>query len=98
MEDFNHGEMREVALHDGSTIMLKKVDKEYDPTNRKEALNILADAIKNRWLITGLIYVDPDAANMLDMYDLPETPLNRLPVEKIRPSKETLEELNQKFI
>ncbi len=98
VEDFSHGELREVALHDGSTIVLKKVDKEYDPTNRKEALRVLSDAIKNKWLITGLIYVNPDAVNMLDMYDLGKTPLNRLPVEKIRPSQDALEKINSKFI
>lgn len=98
VEDFSHGEVREVALHDGSTIVLKKVDKEYDPTNRKEALRILSDAIKNKWLITGLIYVDPNAVNMLAMYDLDKKPLNRLPADKIRPPREMLDEINDGFI
>ena len=97
IEDFTHGEIREVSLHDGSTIILKKVDKEYDPTNRKAALRVLSDAIKNKWLITGLIYVNPDAVNMLDMYDLGKTPLNRLPNEKIRPLRSTIEKINQGF-
>lgn len=95
IEDFSHGEVREVALHDGSTIVLKKVEKDYDPTNKKEAMRLLADAIKNKWLITGLIYVDPDAVNLLDMYDLGKTPLNRLPDENLRPSRAELEKINQ---
>ncbi len=97
IEDFSHGEVREVALHDGSMIVLKKVDKEYDPTNRKEAMRILSDAIKNKWLITGLIYVDPDAVNMVEMYDLDNKPLNRLPNSHLRPSTEALNEINMSF-
>jgi len=97
VEDFNQGETREVVLHDGSVIMLKKVEKDYDPTNRKQAVEMLIDAINNKWLITGLIYVNPNAVNILDVYDLPEVPLNRLSVEKMRPSREALEKINEKF-
>jgi len=95
IEDFSHGEVREVALHDGSTIVLKKVEKDYDPTNKKEAMRLLTDAVKNKWLITGLIYVDPDAINLLDMYNLGKIPLNRLSNEKIRPPRTELEKINQ---
>jgi len=98
IEDFEQGTAREVAMHDGSVIVLKKLEKDYDPTNRKEAMRMLEEAIRNRWLITGLIYVDVEASNMVQMYNLPSTPLNRIPNDQLRPSKESLVKINQSFI
>jgi len=94
VEDFEEGTSREVELHDGSTIVLKKLDKDYDPTNRWEAMHMLEEAHKNNWLMTGLIYVEPDAPSMFEAYSLPETPLNRTPVEKLRPGRDMLDQVN----
>ncbi len=98
IEDFDRGAIREVEMHDGSIIVLKKLAKDYDPTNRNEAMRMLEEAMHNNWLVTGLIFVDPYQKNLIEISDLTDIPLNRLPVEKLRPSKETLEKLNQNFI
>ena len=97
VEDFEEGTTREVYLHDGSEIILKKLDKDYDPTDRWQAFRILEAAQKNNWLVTGLIYVNPDQPSMFDAYNLPETPLNRLTADKLRPSREKLDEINEMF-
>ena len=36
--EHEEGTTREVALHDGSKIVLKKLDRDYDPTNKAEAM------------------------------------------------------------
>lgn len=95
VEDFEEGTTREVTLHDGSQVVLKKLENDYDPTNRWQALHMLEDAHTNNWLVTGLIYVDPNMPTMYDLYNLPDTPLNRMTEKNIRPSKESLEKLNQ---
>ena len=97
VEDFDHGTMREVALHDGSIILLKKIDNDYDPTNRANAFCMMEEAMKNNCLITGLIFVDPDATNMLDLYNLPNQPMNRMPLKDLRPSQQSLAEINMRF-
>ncbi|MCX8023717.1 MAG: 2-oxoacid:ferredoxin oxidoreductase subunit beta [Thermanaerothrix sp.] len=97
IEDFEEGTVREVQLHDGSIIVLKKLDHDYDPTNLFEALRVLEEAKQNNWLIPGIIYVNPDAPTMFDAYDLPEEPLNRLSQERLRPPQNTLEQLNRVF-
>ncbi len=56
---------------------------------------MLEDANRKNELITGLIYINPKQKSLFDLYDLPDTPLNRLPAEKLRPSPESLEEINQ---
>jgi 2-oxoglutarate ferredoxin oxidoreductase subunit beta len=98
VEDFEANTIREIELHDGSMVLLKKIDRDYDPTNRWDAMHLLEDAHKNDWLITGLIYVDPDQPSMYDLYKLVDKPLNRLTPEELRPSRESLENLNQMML
>lgn len=97
IEDFEEGSAREVTLHDGATIVLKKLDRDYDPTNIFEALRVLYEAEQNNWLLTGILYVNPNAPTIFDMYNLPDTPLNRLPAEKLRPSRESLDRIMQQM-
>lgn len=95
VEDFEAGASREVELHDGSTIVLKKLDRDYDPTNRAAAFSILEEAQRQNWLITGLIYVNPNQPTIVDYYDLPDEPLNRFTSDRLRPDERALEQLNQ---
>lgn len=92
--DYQEGEATEVTLHDGSSVVLKKLAKDYDPTNRTEAMRILEEANANSWLITGLIYIDLDPPSLFERYNLTDEPLNRLTEERLRPSRETIDELN----
>ncbi len=82
---------KEVKLHDGSRIMLKKLDKSHDPTDKMAAYQVLEDARREQKFITGLIYVSQETPNMVELLNLTSTPLSRLPAEKLRPSKESLE-------
>ncbi len=98
VEDFEKGGMREVVMHDGSMIVLKKLGTDYDPTDRSSAFCMLAEAEKNNWLVTGLIYVDPKSPSLIHNFDLPETPLNRLSSDRIRPAPETLDLINKSLL
>ncbi len=97
IEDYEEGTTREVELHDGSTVVLKKLEKDYDPTSRWQAFRALEEANRENWLITGLIYVDPKVPSIFESYNLPETPLNRMVEKQLRPSKASLDELNNMF-
>ncbi len=97
VDDYPEGTTRQVTLFDGSTIVLRKLEKDYDPTDRWQALRALEEAQRNNWLLTGLIYVNPELPDMFSLYDLPEIAMNRMPSEKLRPSKESLEDLNKQF-
>jgi 2-oxoglutarate/2-oxoacid ferredoxin oxidoreductase subunit beta len=94
IEDFEEGTVREVIMHDGSQVVLKKLHKEYDPTSRWEAMHMLEEANRNNWLMTGLIYVDPEVPSMVDLYNLVDKPLNRLTEKDLRPSVESLDKIN----
>ena len=88
------GEVREVTMHDGSVVVLKVLEKDYDPTNRFEAVRILAEAQVNNWLATGLIYIETDKPSLTDMHSLVDTPLNRLQETDLRPTPTQLEKIN----
>ena len=74
--------------------LLKKLDKDYDPTNRWDAFRMLEEAYSNDLLVTGVIYVNPDLPTLHDKFNLPEMPLNRTPAEKLRPPKEAMKDVN----
>jgi 2-oxoglutarate/2-oxoacid ferredoxin oxidoreductase subunit beta len=92
--DFEEGTTQEVELFDGSKIVLKKLESEYNPRDRWQAMHMLEEAHRNNWLVTGLIYVDPDQPTIYDIYNISGTALNRLPPEKIRPLRSELDRLN----
>ncbi len=94
IDDFEEGTVREVELHDGSLVLLRKLDRDYDPTDRWEGIKMLEEAHKNNWLVTGLIYVEPDAPTMFDHYCLPDKPLNRMTEQELRPAPDTIDQLN----
>ena len=95
--EYLEGEAKEVTMHDGSMVVLKKLEREYDPTNRAEALRVLEEANAKQWLLTGLIYINEGQPTLLDVYDLPDTPLNRLPESRLRPPRQSLDILNNTF-
>ena len=90
--EYEEGTVREVEMHDGSHILLRKVDRDYDPMSKDGALKMLSRTRDSGEFLTGLIYVNPVAKNFFDLLDLSETPLAAIPEEKLRPGPEVLEE------
>ena len=92
--DYKPGEDLEVNLHDGSTILLKKLERDFDPSNRGESIRILEEANSCNCLLTGLIYVDPSKPELMELYNLVEEPLNRLKEADLRPAPDTIDKIN----
>jgi 2-oxoglutarate/2-oxoacid ferredoxin oxidoreductase subunit beta len=93
-EEMKEGEVREVALHDGSIVILKNLDKNYNPTSRFEALRILEEAQRNNWMVTGLLFVETDKPSLTETYNLVDTPLNRLAEADLRPAPGMMKTVN----
>ncbi len=88
------GEIREVTLHDGSVIVLKNLERSYDPTSRFEAMRVMEEAERNNWLITGLLYIDTTKHTLTDVYELVDEPLNRLGEADLRPAPASIQKVN----
>jgi len=94
IEDIEPGGELDVELHDGSTIRIKKLERDYNPTRRWEALKMLEESQRENLLVTGLIYVEPQKPSFTDTYKLVDTPLNRLTEADLRPGPETMARVN----
>jgi hypothetical protein len=73
------GELNVVDLHDGSRLKLRKVEEDYDPTDRAKAAMRLMDAAEQQEFITGLLYYDPSRPSYAEAAGCPRTPLASLP-------------------
>ncbi|MFW6062833.1 MAG: 2-oxoacid:ferredoxin oxidoreductase subunit beta [Chloroflexota bacterium] len=98
IDEYAPGEVKPVKLHDGSHILLRKLEADYDPTDRKAALGRLEDALQNQEFVTGLIYFDDTRENLAEVEELGDEPLSALPEEQLRPSREKLDEVMARFL
>lgn len=93
--DYEAGVYKEVTMHDGSVLVLKKLGSDYDPTDRAEAIRALEESNRCGCLITGLIYIDTEQPSMESVYHLTDEPLNRLTEARLRPSRASLQKVNE---
>src|SRR5262245_25885654 len=91
--DYAEGEAKDVELHDGSHIRLRKADKGYDPTSKAEALNTLRTCQESNEFLTGLIYINEQKPEFLTLLNMTDAPLATLPQERTQPSADALQEI-----
>jgi 2-oxoglutarate ferredoxin oxidoreductase subunit beta len=91
--DYEPGTTREVTLHDGSRLYLKKLAQEYDPTDKLQALRVLHETARRGEYATGVLYVEPDRDDFATLLNTIDEPLATLPTEKVRPPKAALDEI-----
>jgi 2-oxoglutarate ferredoxin oxidoreductase subunit beta len=95
--DYEPGTATEIAMHDGSRLILKKLGEDYDPTNKVEALRVLTEAHDKGEVVTGLFYVDTKRENFLDQLNVVDEPLATLSESRVRPPREVLEEVMEEL-
>jgi 2-oxoglutarate ferredoxin oxidoreductase subunit beta len=91
--DYEPGTAQEVTMHDGSKLVLNKLEEAYDPTDKIGALKRLHETARRGEFATGLIYIEPDRDDFLEQLNLIDEPLATLPLERVRPGKEALDEI-----
>ncbi len=91
------GEVREIEMHDGSKLRLKKLGRDYDPTSKATALKTLAEAAEKGVVVTGVLYIESGRKHFLDLLNLVDEPLGTLPESKTRPPREALDEVMQEL-
>ena len=91
--DYEPGSVQEVTMHDGSKLFLKKLEEAYDPTDKISALKRLHETARRGEFATGLIYIEPDRDDFLTQLNVVDEPLATLPLDRVRPGPEALEEI-----
>jgi 2-oxoglutarate/2-oxoacid ferredoxin oxidoreductase subunit beta len=91
--EYEPGTTTTVRMHDGSTLYLKKVAEDYDPADKMAALRLIHESARRGEFATGILYIEPDKDDFLTLLDLVDEPLATLPLERVRPGKEALDEI-----
>ena len=91
------GEYQEVSLFDGSTLRLETLAADHDYTDAVSALSAIHQSEKAERHVTGLLYYDDNVPTATDTLGLSETPLVELTEDLLRPSPDSLENVNSGF-
>jgi 2-oxoglutarate ferredoxin oxidoreductase subunit beta len=91
--DYDSGQVYDVQMHDGSSLRLRKLKEDYDPTNKANAVRTLMEAQDGGEVLTGVFYVDTEKPSFIDLLNVVDQPLGQLPQELTRPPKSALEQL-----
>src|SRR5476649_1663757 len=92
--EYQEGAVIDVPQHDGSILRLRKTHPEYDPLDRVKALNYIAEHQAKGELVTGLLYILPDAEDLHAHLNTVDTPFNQLGARELCPGAGVLEKLN----
>jgi len=93
--DYDPGTTQDVTLHDGSHLRLKKLEADYDPSDRIRAMGRLMESARSGEVLTGMLFLDPVAPALATRLGLVEAPLATLPPERVRPSRAVLDAINE---
>ena len=95
--EYDPGTTVEVTMHDGSRLRLRKLEEEYDPKNRIEAITRLNEAHEKGEVLTGVFYVNTEAPSFVDLLNMTDEPLATLPESAVRPGREVLEQVMEEL-
>jgi 2-oxoglutarate ferredoxin oxidoreductase subunit beta len=92
--DYAEGEVVDVVQHDGSVLRLRKLDADYDPTDRISAMNHVQQRQAHGEIVTGLLYLNSDPVDLHAHLDTVDAPLNSLAERELCPGAALLDKIN----
>ncbi len=91
--EYDAGTRIDVTMHDGSHLRLRKLEEDYDPTDRVTAVRRLMQAHQADEALTGIFYIDTKQPSFIEMLNLVDEPLAMLPQDRVRPGREALQKI-----
>jgi 2-oxoglutarate ferredoxin oxidoreductase subunit beta len=88
--NYDEGSTIPVELHDGTVLLLKKADPNYDPSERSKVMQYLEDHRTRGEVVTGLLYIEEDLPDLHEIAGTARTPLSDIPYEDLCPGREAL--------
>ncbi|MDR3468046.1 MAG: 2-oxoacid:ferredoxin oxidoreductase subunit beta [Xanthobacteraceae bacterium] len=92
--DYAPGEVVSVTQHDGSVLRLRKLNDDYDPRDRLAAMDFLQQQAAEGQIVTGLLFIDPDAEDLHANLNTVRAPLNQLGDAALCPGSAALDKIN----
>jgi 2-oxoglutarate ferredoxin oxidoreductase subunit beta len=91
---YEAGSVEDLTMHDGTSIHLHKLAKDWDPLDRISAANAMMKARAKGEILTGLLYLDEDSRDLHELIQTSEAPLNSLSKSQLCPGTPALAKLN----
>ncbi|MEQ1647474.1 MAG: 2-oxoacid:ferredoxin oxidoreductase subunit beta [Hyphomicrobiaceae bacterium] len=95
--DYAEGTSAVIDMHDGSKLMLYKIDGGHDATDADEAISLIRSRAKTGQIATGLLYVNKDQNELHDVLATDPRPLNSIPQAELVPGAKALEAINARL-
>ena len=92
--DYAEGGSQAVTMHDGSTVVLRKLDANHDCRDRSAALSTLDRARISCEIATELIYIEDEANELHGVLGTADRPLNELSERELCPRSKALAAIN----
>lgn len=92
--DYAPGEVVEVPQGEGTTLRLRKITPDYDPSDKAGALGFIEEKNQAGELATGLLYLDPLPQDLHANLKTVQRPLNRLGEADLCPGSAALDLIN----
>jgi len=92
--DYAPGTVQAVTQHDGSVLRLRKLHDDYDARDKIGAMNYLAQRKAAGEIVTGLLYLDPQADDLHRLLNTVDVPLNQLAEKELVPGAAALDKFN----
>jgi 2-oxoglutarate ferredoxin oxidoreductase subunit beta len=92
--DYAPGSVQIVEQHDGSKLVLRKLDGDYDVHDRVAAMGFLQTHAAKGQIVTGLLYVDGEPEDLHHHLNTVDTALNALSEKELCPGSAALEKIN----
>jgi 2-oxoglutarate/2-oxoacid ferredoxin oxidoreductase subunit beta len=91
--DYEAGTSYDVEMHDGSSLRLRKLREDYNPTDKSKAVQLLMESHEKGEVLTGVFYIDTQKPSFTDLLNVVDQPLGQLPESMTRPGKDALDKL-----
>src|SRR5215471_4948410 len=95
--DYDPGTTTEVTMHDGSRLRLRKLQEDFDPSDRVHSVKALMESHAKGEVLTGIFYIDTKKPSFVDLLNLTERPLASLGLKELRPSPQALQEVMEEL-
>jgi 2-oxoglutarate/2-oxoacid ferredoxin oxidoreductase subunit beta len=95
--EYAEGTVRNVMLHDGGWVRLRKLAKDYDPTDRDSAYAYIRERQRAGEVVTGLLHISTASQDMHEQAGTVNRALTELPYEALCPGSAELDRLQQSF-
>ncbi len=95
--DYAAGTQQTVIMHDGSQLLLRKVDADYDPSDPAAALDLIRQRLKQGEHLTGLLHWHNSAREFHQMNATPDLPLNQVPFAQLNPGAAALSKVLARY-